>query len=226
MTSKNFSNIINSSEKVSLARNKSGKEGLPCKKTCKFIFFSCIALLLIMQFMLSTSALIQFDGVSVTRVTQAKSAWCWAACSEMMGKAMYNSSPSTQYDVAFWLKGTESEYYPNVGGTLNDTADGSDIISEYSYYFITDSILSYSDLVAEMKSDQPVIAGLHGTLTSHMVVINGTELRDDSSGTSLYVYYIDPWDGTSHICLYSALCDGSYNGYSYTASVRVGGKND
>ncbi len=193
------------------------------KKNSKVIIAFLLMLLLITQLTSPVSALIQYDGVSVTPVIQAKTYWCWAACAEMVGKYFKPDTSKTQWDVVRATKGTEDEPYPNVRGTGTECALGASYVSLLAKGFKVTSALGNSDLVSEMKNDYPVIAGIRDVSNSngHMVVITGTELRDINAQVSNYIYYIDPWDGTMHMCLYQAFCDGSYNGMKYTISIVV-----
>ena len=181
-----------------------------------------LTMLLLVQLVPSIGALTQYDGVSVTFIQQKQTAWCWAACAEMMGKAVYPSSARNQTLVVYILKGTDEESTPNVGGTLSDCANGAAFVSYYNYTFSTSSsILPYQDLVTEMRANHPVVAGLRSESSGHMVVINGTELRDTSSEPEIYIHFVDPWDGQAHMCSYSDFCDGSYTGYEYKTAITV-----
>ena len=87
------------------------------KKNSKVIIAFLLMLLLITQLTSPVSALIQYDGVSVTPIQQAKRYWCWAACAEMVGKYFKPDTSKTQWDVVRATKGTEDEPYPDVSGT-------------------------------------------------------------------------------------------------------------
>ena len=172
-------------------------------------------------------ATVQTEAVDIDGVTQSKSKWCWAACAEITGKAVYPSSSRDQYDVVKYLKGTSSTPYPNSSGSIQDSATGS----EYAAYNTKDftskaSKWNFSQIATSLSRGNPVQAGAgyySGSTRNggHVVVVCMTQFIDDSSGIEYYIDYYDPWDGTSHHCTLDAFSDGSYNGRKYDQTIYV-----
>lgn len=157
---------------------------------------------------------------NVTPVKQAKSNWCWAACAEMCGKSVDNSSTRTQYDVVEYIKCGQYNSTANLGEIL--------IACEYVTSFSKDfrnGTLSAAKLSNYILSRQGVIAILsknNGTI-GHDVVINQiltNVIVGENSASSIYsIGFIDPWDGETHLSDFDAFCNGSY--YSYKLQTMV-----
>lgn len=166
-------------------------------------------------------------GIDVPVVKQAQTQWCWAACAEMAGKNVYPSTDRTQYSAVQYVKGNDSNPYPNVTGTAKDGAIGSQYISydKKTFSYIIEP-WSYNQIVASLKNGYAVQAGA-GTysgstrVSGHRVVINNAQFIPEFPGAAEYIDYQDPWDGKTHHCTFASFCDGSYNGRIYDQTVFV-----
>ena len=192
------------------------------KKSKPIISLILVVILLFNLSPLQTHATNIIYMVSVTPVQQAKSNWCWAACSEMAGKTMYSSSSRTQYSVVDHIYG----YAPNLMGTLGDVVEGSKYVAYYTRSFASSfSAWMFSSLENHISQGKPVTVGLgyysNGQrIGGHMVVITGTAHVEDSTGSYWFIYYIDPDDGSGYSKSYSTFCND--NGQIiYDATVYV-----
>ena len=157
-------------------------------------------------------------ALNVTSVVQAKSNWCWAACTEMAGKQAYPTSDRTQWDVVKKVKGWFLNQYPNSTGSLDDSIEGSEYITYYTKTFnksVYDT--SWETLCNNMVSGKAVQAqagyySASGERTGgHVVVIIKCYVSGTSTSVTKYIQYIDPWDGATYTCTYESFCDGSFN---------------
>lgn len=197
-------------------------------KSGRRLLVTCASLALSAAILCPTAfATVQTEGVSIDGVTQAKSEWCWAACAEIAGKAVYPSSSRDQYDVVKYLKGTDSNPYPNSPGSIQNSATGSEYVAYNTEDFTSKaSKWNFSQIATSLSHGYPVQAGA-GYYTGstrrggHVVVIYMTQFIDTSAGTETYIDYFDPWDGTSHHCTLDAFSDGSYNGRKYDQTIYV-----
>ena len=164
-------------------------------------------------------------SVSVTSVKQDKDNWCWAACAEMAGKSVYSgTSYRTQYSVVNKIKGTAADPYPDVSGSISDSATGAKYVTYDTVDFESKSSKwSFSEIETSLTNGHAVQAGA-GYYNwifrdgGHVVVIYAT--TTDAAGTE-YISYIDPWDGKSYTCTYKAFCDGSFNNRKYDQTIYV-----
>ena len=185
-----------------------------------------LALLMLSSFNITTFAA-QTISVKITGVKQAKDNWCWAACAEMAGKCVYSSSNRTQYSVVNHLKGTSSNAYPDVSGSIGNSATGSEYVAYNKKTFRgTSSIWTYGHITQSLVDGYPVQAAAgyyQGNKRNggHVVVIYMTQMVDSSSGTKNYVTYLDPADKKTYHCTYSSFCDGSYNERKYDQTAYV-----
>ncbi len=184
----------------------------------------CLILIVVMSFTVTAIAYSsEVHQTLVTPVVQAKTLWCWAACAEMAGKYMYSSSNRSQYDVVNYLKGTPSDLYPNVAGSISETATGASYITYNNHSFSSIGLpFSFDALHAALGNHQPVLAGctyLSGG--GHMVTIYRTVKAIDGGVTYTYVSYYDPANGNGYVCTYSDFCDGTYNSRNYAATGYV-----
>lgn len=166
--------------------------------------------------------------ISVTSVVQQKSNWCWAASAQMGGKAINQSSTRTQSQIVQTIKGGTD----NVGGTLNESRNGTAWASHYvkllNYigHNQTTGRLNTTQIESNIYRGNPILAaaGYYSgstRLSGHMVVIYGVHYTESPTGQVHKVLYIDPNDGRSYICTYNQFCNGSYNGRKYDGTVFV-----
>lgn len=184
----------------------------------------CIVLTVVLAFTVSVFAYSsEVHHILVTPVVQAKTNWCWAACAEMAGKYMYSVSNRSQYDVVNYIKGTPGDLYPDVAGSIAETATGANYITYSNHSFSSIGMpFSFDAAHAALGNHHPVLAGCaHFTGTGHMVTIYNTVKVIDAGVTYTYVNYYDPADGNGYVCTYSDFCDGTYNGYSYVETCYV-----
>lgn len=138
-------------------------------------------------------------------VKQAKSNWCWAACSEMVGKALYPSSDKDQYAIVKKIKGATLNPYPNVMGDYLDVINALSWVTNYNYSFNAEEPWTEGRLAMYFdKGNGPIVAMLGNVSTlsdGHMVVISGYKATVDG----LMVYVIDPWEGEKSLMYYSQI---------------------
>lgn len=110
----------------------------------------------------------------------------------------------------------------------NVTATGARIAAAATYasggthtFTYMSSTLQFSQIVARMQSNQPIIAGLTNWAGyGHVVVIYGTQFVDNASGLKYYVDIIDPLTGGSRHLEFSSFCSGAlYNLYYFETIV-------
>lgn len=193
----------------------------------KSVLSSFLALVMIFTLSCPAYATIQTESVSVTAVIQAKSNWCWAACAQMAGRAMYPTSTRTQYSVVYYLKHTSSENYPNVPGSISDSAIGSGYVTYNNVTFnSTASAWNFSQIATSLSNGYPVQAGAGyysgGIRTGgHVVVIYTTQFIDVTGTFEYYIDYLDPWDGSRNHCTFASFSNGSYNSRIYDQTIYV-----
>jgi hypothetical protein len=175
-----------------------------------------ILLALLMMIVSSTTAFAATE-LDVNKVTQAKTYWCWAACSEMIGRYQNNDSILDQWDVVSYIKGSD---YPNTGGSTADITKGIRYVSEDTVTYTSGSTLSWASHKTEIDDSDPLIVWMTwDSKHAHVVVCAGYK----TSGSTNYLYLIDPDpDATSEYYSYTALKNGtsiqSGNG-KYTTSI-------
>jgi hypothetical protein len=166
--------------------------------------------------------------LSVTRVEQAQSNWCWAATSEMVGNYLYPSTDRTQWDVVFDragitelldqlasrtyaglcdlldLLGIDIDYDLNQDGNAADVCTGIGYITHGTVSTSWGSTLSIATHYAEIDSGQPVAVRMGWTGGGgHWLVASGYEDRNTSIPELVLV---DPWQNTpTRAYPYSAL---------------------
>lgn len=139
------------------------------------------------------------NTLSVTRVKQAKSQWCWAAAAEMVGK--YGTSSSrTQWEVVNLIWGPT---YPNVSGSVANMVSGVQYVSNYTKSAKSINVLlTLSNVQSYINAGKPMIARLAwNTSGGHAIVLSG---YSDNR-----IRCIDPWENTSTTYyLYTSLNSG------------------
>lgn len=149
-------------------------------------------------------------------VVQDKDQWCWAASAEN-AIIWEGSSSRTQWDAVKHLKGTLFEPYPNVSGSIYDSASAAEYISNNTEtYTAVQAKKTYSFLGQQIENRHPIIvgAGYYNSSGSrnggHATLIIGYRI-DGIEG----ITYYDSLTGTTETCTYAQFCDGSYNGRKY-----------
>lgn len=136
----------------------------------------------------------------------------------MVGKYYNSASGQNQYSIVYHFNNN----YNNVTATGARIAESATFASAGTHAFTyMSSTLQFSQIVARMKSKQPVIAGLTNWAGSgHVVVVYGTQFVDNSSGLKYYVDVIDPYTGESNHLEFSYFCRGAlYNLYYFETIV-------
>ena len=176
------------------------------KKWLKIL--TCL-LSVIMLFNISIISFADAKKLDVKRVRQAKSKWCWAASSEMVGTYGISTSRDQEAIVAFIWGST----LPDVGGSANNEAAGIEYVSEYKKdALISSKILSFNTIKGQINGNRPVLANLRWNSGSgHAIVFSGY------SGDRIYC--IDPWEDTAST--YYAYEDLKNGGDFSTGSGRV-----
>lgn len=165
-------------------------------------------------------------ALNVTGVVQEKTNWCWAACAEMAGKQAYPSSDRDQWDVVKEVKGTLFTPYPNVGGGMSESIEGSEYVTYSTITFSkSGSDTSWETLCNNMAAGKAIQAqagyySSSGSRTSgHIVVIIECFVTGSATSVVKNIRYIDPLDGLTHVCSYEEFCDGTYNGRMFDGIV-------
>lgn len=95
-------------------------------KISKIVIICIVISIISTSFIFSADATVQYTGVNVVSVKQARTNWCWAACAEVSGKNVYPGSTRTQYNVVTYIKGRSSI---NEGGSISESAKGSQYVA-------------------------------------------------------------------------------------------------
>ncbi|MCG8485272.1 MAG: C39 family peptidase [Clostridia bacterium] len=141
--------------------------------------------------------------LSIPRVQQAKSKWCWAACSEMVGQYMNSDSSRDQWDVVKHIKGSS---YPNKGGTSSEIERSIKYVTKDMYTASTSrSPLSFSRHKSDINNSEPLIVWMSWDSSgAHVVVASGyndtsdkLRLTDPASTSISYYPYDDLVNGTT-----------------------------
>ena len=125
--------------------------------------------------------------LSVSRVKQDKSNWCWAAASEMVGGYKVSGAP-TQWQVVELIFGNA---YPNVGGSVDNMVSGVQYVSKYTKKAYVSSFSSLSSLQSEINAGKPMIIRMGWNAGGGHAIV-GAGYSDSS------IYAIDPWENTSN----------------------------
>lgn len=163
-----------------------------------------VSAMLALTMMLSISVTALASTVNVTRVRQAKSNWCWAATSEMVGRSVNRSSTMTQWDVVGYVKGSN---YPNVGGTSEDMKKGIAYASANTVSYTFGRTLSWDDHKSNIESGYPIAVWVdwYGG-GAHALACAGTQTISGNN----YLYIIDPWENNASTWYkYDALKNGT-----------------
>ena len=125
--------------------------------------------------------------LSVSRVKQDKSNWCWAAASEMVGGYKVSGAP-TQWQVVELIFGNA---YPNVGGSVDNMVSGVQYVSKYTKKAYVSSFSSLPSLQSEINAGKPMIIRMGWNAGGGHAIV-GAGYSDSS------IYAIDPWENTSN----------------------------
>ncbi len=163
-----------------------------------------ISMLIAMLLVFSTVVTASATTLNVTRVKQAKTKWCWAATSQMIGNYMNSSSNRSQWDVVAYVKDSS---YPNVGGTTGDIRQGIRYASGSTVTYTSGSICSWLSHTSNINSGNPIGVWMNwDSGGAHALVCAGTKTTSGSN----YLYIIDPWeDNTSEWYNYNSLKNGT-----------------
>lgn len=159
--------------------------------------------LLALTLVLSMAIVAHAATLDVTRVKQAKSKWCWAATSQMIGNYMNSGSSRTQWDVVAYIKGSS---YPDRGGSTSDIEKGIKYASGDTVTYTSGSTRSWSSHTSDINNGNPIGVWMNwDSGGAHALVCAGTK----TSGGSNYLYIIDPWeDNTSEWYKYDSMKNG------------------
>lgn len=193
------------------------------------IFLRIVSLLLCMGIYLSCAS-VPVSAIVVNQVPstikdikQEKSNWCWAACSEIVGKSVYPSSSVSQSQIVNKLKGSIGNYL----GSINDIMAGCEYAGNYKKRFTYgdscyNELLDFSQVGTRIGNGIGVIAAVYVTNNlQHDVVIAATTFYDGDGGTTYSIGYIDPIDGKRYYCSFDDFCSGNKEGGARYGRVRV-----
>ena len=123
-------------------------------------------------FALAIPAFAASKTLGVSEIEQNKTEWCWAACSEMIGKYYDSGSNRDQYDLVEYIKGNTD----NQPGNTSNICDAIKYVSNNSVTFTSkSSALSFSECETEIDNSDPFIVWLQGKngALSHVIVASG-----------------------------------------------------
>lgn len=146
-------------------------------------------LVVAMLFAIAIDACAAQRTVAVARYTQERSQWCWAACAQMIGKAVTYSAKS-QSSICTKIFGTVK----NTGATAAQTKTALAYTTGKTCK--NTGLISNASVQTEINQDQPFIAGiLWNSGGGHMVTVYGYSdskvaiIDPESSATKGSRYY-------------------------------------
>ena len=158
-----------------------------------------------------------------TGYRQKTFSWCWVASAETSAKYM-TSSKHDQYSTVRYLKGTNTNPYPEVSGDIYDIANAANYISYNKFsYKGYNSIRTEFFLIGQLNSNKMPIAGAsrykNGVKNGgHATPICGMFVFNDGT---IYIGYYDPLNDSVLSCKFQEFCDGSYNGRKYDSTCYI-----
>ena len=159
-----------------------------------------MALLLMCILVFAVTPLAYSANLGITRVQQAYSNWCWAACSEMAGRLVRGTGSPNQNAIASWVMGGTPGNFP---------ASDNEVASALAYATnktVTQSgILAFTAIEMAVNQGRCMIAKIRWNSSgNHVVVIGGY------NPTNVTVWLVDPAAGCSNASYsYSALLNGT-----------------
>lgn len=142
---------------------------------------SSLLIAVISVFMLAETVSAGTRVLPVKKVVQAKSNWCWAAASEMVGAYGVTTSLG-QADVVALIHGNT---LPNLGGSVNNMVSGVQYVSNYTKQAYSSGFVSLASATAQINNSHPfIIRVAWDNGGGHAVVCAGY------SDASLYI--VDP----------------------------------
>lgn len=149
---------------------------------------------------------------------QQKSYWCWVTAA-INSVHHERDTVRSQYATVYHIKGTVTNWYPNVTGNISDIETAAEYASyNTESYTGTNTTKTYNTLKLQIKKhDNATIlcAGVYDSNNNrtdgHAVTMTGYAINSNGN----YIQYFDPWDGQSFICTYTSFCNGSFNGRRY-----------
>lgn len=144
---------------------------------------------------------------------QQRDQWCWAA-SALMAARTHATSTRTQTQLVTHVKGSDI----NEGGSVEEARDAANFASGTNSYYVTEGILTESEILVEINSRRPVYLS-RGWYDSdgnrdngHATVVYGYRLTD--SGAINFLVR-DPWpvnEGRNQTWTYDFIINGSDTG--------------
>jgi len=162
----------------------------------KNIFKQCVSFALI-AIILGYSSLITVSAavysVSVTRVKQKDTEWCWAACAEMVAHTVYPNSFRNQIDAVDWVHTA----VVNKGANISQTAAATAYVGHSKFTAGgSSSPLSLDTVKTKLSQGKPIIASVQtGIGSRHMFVLY--LYREATANSSDSVALIDPWENNT-----------------------------
>lgn len=172
----------------------------PFLKNRVFISVVCSLLLAVSLFTVcAENAFATSKNLSITRQTQEKNNWCWAASASMVGRLISSSGPS-QSTICNWVKGGIVDAKASNSEMVTALALATNKSSNFS------SVYSYASIIATITNNRALVAKIEWTNGSgyHYVVFSGY----NDSGS--YVRITDPWYNCGNVSYaYSNLITGT-----------------
>lgn len=150
--------------------------------------------------------------LSIAPIKQAKSNWCWAACSEMMGKALTENANRDQWAIVKYISGNECDFYPNTSASPNETIAGCKYACYNTKNFsFEQNTFTWNQIKDYIDSGKPLIGITfvynYGTNKGgHSTLITGYHI-ENSAPAKKYIYYIDPATKARHHVPYYDYCN-------------------
>jgi len=173
--------------------------------------FCCLMIaVLILSATMSVYAADSIAVISVPKVMQSQTNWCWAACGESILR--YFNKSVTQTSFANLIVGGR-----NCGASDQDVQTG---LANWNVNgTLVQNYISFSTARSNIRAGRPIYAGwtwhdvpVGATVNGHAIVIRGT---DGTSASSGYISYMDPGDGQYHTLTYAEFKGGSSSSYDH-----------
>ncbi len=161
-----------------------------------------MALTLVFSTLITSNVFAATKNLSVDRVRQSKTNWCWAACGEMMGSYLYSSSTRDQYDIYEEIKGSRTtNYTANLNEVRNAIEYGAHDKVNISY---STSKWAFSKFKTSIDNYEPVVIRMGWSNGGgHVVVVKG--YNDSNSSVNI----VDPASTTISYYKVSDLINGT-----------------
>lgn len=134
--------------------------------------------------------------LSFTGYPQAKDLWCWAACAETSAKHSVPNSGQDQWSAVKYVMGTNTNPYPNKGGSVSQMAKAANFIAGNKVTYVGETVTKTQFfLMAQLADDKMPVSCMYkeNKQSGHALTLYGTCLYEDE----IYLWVYDPGNGGS-----------------------------